>query len=127
MVASVAASCCYAASCPCFKIEHYRRLPYTFYAAMLFFKRGCVLERFLLFYGEGGQGNSIILDQICLFTSTVSVCLVGVSRPTGWRWCIWLVPLVIFEFFFFSHDSLKYCNIFCSNKSCLYMTHIMFT
>ena len=121
MVASVAASCCYAASCPCFKIEHYRRLPYTFYAAMLFFKRGCVLERFLFFYGEDGQGNSIILDQICLFTSTVSECLVGVSRPTGWRWCIWLVPLVIFEIFRYKIFLLSVCtkqqDTLCTDKN----------
>ena len=102
MIASVAVACCYAASCRL----HVSKLKITVGFRMhstwqcCFSKRGCALERFLFFYCEDGQGSSIFLDQMCFSSSTVCVCLVGVSRQSGWSWCIWWVPLVIFEFCF---------------------------
>ena len=50
-------------------------------------RKDCVLERLLVFYYEDRQGSSIFLDQMCFASSTLSLCLVGVSRHSGWSWC----------------------------------------
>ena len=57
-----------------------------------------VPELYLFFYGEDDQGNSMILDQIYCFNSTVNVPLFGVLGQSGYTWWSWWVPfLVILE------------------------------